>query len=301
MRHYLCVKKLVGQRGKTQNIPDGYLIDLSSPKRPVLYVVEVELETHHPIRHVAQQLLDFSLSFQSTPQKMKHVLREELLRNPEALTNCESYATTNGFHNIDYLLERLIFPEDAFNTLVVIDELDSELESILLNSLRFPVEVLTLQRFKAPTGSVIYQFEPFLHDLNLEPTDGTSSEKTTPALDPSEIDTIVVSAREEGFREVFLGENRWYKIRIHANMIPRIRYIAAYQVAPVSAITHVAEVADIQPWEKSNKYVMNFRGPASEIRPLKLVQGGSVKAPQAPRYTSFERIKSAETLDQAFA
>jgi hypothetical protein len=36
-------------------------------------------------------------------------------------------------------------------------------------------------------------------------------------------------------------------------MIPGIRYIAAYQVAPVSAITHVAEVADIQPLEKSNK------------------------------------------------
>jgi hypothetical protein len=137
-RHYLNVKKLVGQKGKIQNIPDGYLIDLASPKRPVLYVVEVELETHHPIRHVAQQLLDFSLSFQSTPQKMKHILREELLRDAEVLASCESYATANGFHNIDYLLERLIFPEDAFNALVVIDELDTELESILLNSLRFP-------------------------------------------------------------------------------------------------------------------------------------------------------------------
>ncbi len=83
--------------------------------------------------------------------------------------------------------------------------------------------------------------------------------------------------------------------------LSRIRYIAAHQVAPVSAITHVAEVSDIQPWEKSNKYVVNFKRPASEIRPIKLVQGGSVKAPQAPRYTSFERIKSAETLDQAFA
>jgi hypothetical protein len=43
-------------------------------------------------------------------------------------------------------------------------------------------------------------------------------------------------------------------------MISRIRYIAGYQVAPVSAITHLAEVSDIQPWEKSNKYVVNFKG-----------------------------------------
>lgn len=28
------VKKLIGARGKTQNIPDGYLLDLSSPQAP---------------------------------------------------------------------------------------------------------------------------------------------------------------------------------------------------------------------------------------------------------------------------
>lgn len=36
-RIYLDVKKLIGERGRTQNIPDGYLLDLSSPRRPVLY------------------------------------------------------------------------------------------------------------------------------------------------------------------------------------------------------------------------------------------------------------------------
>jgi hypothetical protein len=35
-RVYLEVKKLIGQQGKTQNIPDGYLLDFSSPKKPVL-------------------------------------------------------------------------------------------------------------------------------------------------------------------------------------------------------------------------------------------------------------------------
>src|SRR3954464_356149 len=75
-RIYLDVKKLIGQRGKTQNIPDGYLLDLSSRSKPALYLVEVELATHDPLRHVAQQLLEFSLSFKSTPQKMKSILRE---------------------------------------------------------------------------------------------------------------------------------------------------------------------------------------------------------------------------------
>jgi hypothetical protein len=66
-RVYLETKKLIGQPGKTQNIPDGYLLDFSSPKKPVLYLVEVELAKHDPLRHIAQQLLGFSLSFQSTP------------------------------------------------------------------------------------------------------------------------------------------------------------------------------------------------------------------------------------------
>ena len=71
----------------------------------------------------------------------------------------------------------------------------------------------------------------------------------TSAIDPSEIDTIVAPARSEGFHEVFLGKNRWYAIRIQSSMKPKIHYIAVYQVAPVSAITHVAEVADIEPWK----------------------------------------------------
>jgi hypothetical protein len=66
-RVYLETKKLIGQPGKTQNIPDGYLLDFSSAKKPVLYLVEVELAKHDPLRHIAQQLLGFSLSFQSTP------------------------------------------------------------------------------------------------------------------------------------------------------------------------------------------------------------------------------------------
>src|SRR5687768_7524665 len=90
-RVYLSVKKLIGQAGKTQNIPDGYLLELSSRNKPVLYLVEVELAVHDPLRHIAQQLLNFSLSFKSTPQKMKGILRNTLQTNAEALKKCEQY------------------------------------------------------------------------------------------------------------------------------------------------------------------------------------------------------------------
>jgi hypothetical protein len=121
-------------------MPDGYLLDFSSPKKPVLYIVEVELSKHDPLRHIAQQLLGFSLSFKSTPQKMKGILRDTVQKSSEVVAPCEHYAASNGFNNIDYLLEQMIYPDDAFNALVIIDELEEELESILHSSLRFPEE-----------------------------------------------------------------------------------------------------------------------------------------------------------------
>ena len=299
-RVYLDVKKLIGTRGKTQNIPDGYLLDLSSQTKPVLYLVEVELAAHDPLRHIAQQLLNFSLSFKSTPQKMKGILRDTLQKSPEALARCEKYAVKNGFSNIDYLLERMIYPEKSFNALLIIDELEDELESIVRSSLGFPVETLTLTRFRSARGEVVYQFEPFLYDLSGQSSTAAADAGNTPAIDPSEIDTIVVPAQEEGFIETFLGENRWYAIRIHSSMIPKIRYLATYQVAPISAITHVAEVASIEPWKDTGKYLLNFKEPARKIGPHKLVPGGKITAPQAPRYTSFARLTQAKSLDEVF-
>jgi hypothetical protein len=294
------VKRLIGTKGKTQNIPDGYLIDLTSRTRPVLYLVEVELARHDPLRHIAQQLLNFSLSFKSTPQKMKAILRETVQKSPEAVVACERYATENGFHNIDYLLEQMIYPEDAFKALLIIDDLDEELESIVRSSLRFPVETLEFSRFRSAENAVIYQFEPFLYDLSTQATQASGRAANIPTIDPEEIDTIVVPAREEGFKEVFLGEHMWRAVRIHSSMMPKIRYLAAYQVAPVSAITHVADVDRIEQWKDTGKYALYFKEPAEKIRPVKLVPKGRVTAPQASRYTSLARLKKAKSLDEVF-
>jgi hypothetical protein len=114
---------------------------------------------------------------------------------------------------------------------------------------------------------------------------------------PPEIDTVVVPARKEGFEEVFIGEDRWYKVRIHGAIRPQIKYIAVYQVAPKSAITHIAPVKSIKPWKDSGKVVLNFTEAAKEIGPIKLVKKGRVKAPQSLRYTTRERLLSAKTLD----
>ena len=116
----------------------------------------------------------------------------------------------------------------------------------------------------------------------------------------AEVDTVVVPAQEDGFQEVFLGENRWYAIRMHRSIIPRIKYIAAYQVAPVSAITHWTLVKDIEPWRDTGKFIVNFAEPAKEISPIPLVPKSRVKALQNIRYTSFDKLQRAKTLDEVF-
>jgi hypothetical protein len=299
-RIYLDVKRLIGQPGRVRNVPDGYLIDLASRNKPVLYLVEVELATHDPLRHVAQQLLEFSLSFKTTPQRMKAILRETIQKSPDTMRQCEKYASVNGFSNIDYLLEQMIYPDEAFRAVVIIDELEDELERILRSSLKFPVEILTIERFKAEDGTTLYKFDPFLYDLSIQSNTVAADAGNTPAVDPSDLDTIVVPAREEGFRDVFMGEHMWRAIRIHPSMLPKIRHIAAYQVQPHSAITHIADVDRIEPWKDTGKYAVYFKAPAQGIEPIRWVPNGRVMAPQNSRYTSFSKLRSARTLDDVF-
>jgi hypothetical protein len=142
-------------------------------------------------------------------------------------------------------------------------------------------------------------FEPFLEDVVGEPV--TRDRVTPVALNPDEIDTVVVPAKEDGFQEVFVGENRWYAVRIHGSVRPQIKYIVAYQVAPVQAITHFAPVKSIEPWKDSGKFVLYLSEPAKPIGPIPLVKHGNVKAPQSLRYTSHERLLLAKNLDELFA
>jgi hypothetical protein len=299
-RLYLDAKRLIGAKGRTRNIPDGYLIDLSSAKDPKLFVVENELAKHEPLRHVAVQILEFSLSFESTPHLVKSIVREALGLRQEFLSKCQDYALKNGFENVDYLLERMVHGQNRFNALIVIDDLDEELETVLISRFKFPVEILTLQRFVGPLGERVFQFDPFLSDVSVESDESSTAVASHPAVDPAEVDTIVVPARDEGFNDVFLGENRWYSIRIHPSMIPKIKNIAVYRVAPESAITHVAPVTSIEQWKDSNKYVVNFSDPARSIGPIRVVPGGRVKPVQSCRYTSRDRLEKAATLDDVF-
>lgn len=284
-RIYLPIKRVIGAKGGVRNIPDGYLVDLSG-RSPRLYVVENELAAHDPLRHIAVQILQFSLSFESEGRGVKRILFDALRDQPTYREACEKYAAAYQFRNLDHLLEHLIF-ETPFAALVIIDELPDNLENVLVEKFQFGAEVLELARYENEAGEHVYRFEPFLADIN----------EDVPTADTGEIDTVVVPGRADRVAELFLGESRWYSVRVHGTMRPQIKHIALYQTAPISAITHVAPVKSIEPWKDTGKFVLDFSAQAREVGPIPLVKGGRVKALQNLRYTSLSRIESAKTLD----
>ncbi len=288
-RIYLDDKKKIGAKGGTNNLPDGYLIDLTNDQDPKIFVVENDLASHQHLKHIAVQILEFSLSFDSSKVKVKNIIKGMLQKRPEAWKQCQDFALKNKYENVDFLLESIIHKKDSFNALLIIDELGEELETVLISRFKFPVEVITLKRFKNTKGELLYEFEPLLHEVT----------EDTEKVNISEIDTIVVPAREDGFNDTFLGENCWYAIRLNSSMIPKIKYVAAYQVAPISAITHIAEVKSIEQWKDTNKYILYFTEPAEKIKKVPLGNAKN-KAPQSPRYSSKEKILNAGTMDNVF-
>lgn len=113
-------------------------------------------------------------------------------------------------------------------------------------------------------------------------------------------DTIVVPARLLGFAEVFLGEDRWYSVRISKDRIPYLKYIAVYQSHPKSAVTYVAKIDKIvsSPYETGKRMVV-FDGCAKQLkRPIPL--GENDLALQSPRYTNHRKLVSASTVGDLF-
>jgi hypothetical protein len=288
---YFDVKRRIGT-DNIVTIPDGYLVDFFFESDPRLYIVENELSSHDPYKHIGQQLLRFAISYKSSGRLIKSFLLEQILADKTKVDFANQRLQRAGYRNVDDLLEDLIF-EKPVAAIVLIDEATEDLQNVLAQ-LTMKADVLEFRPFVCG-NETIYGFTPFQQELR------SISEKRGHAVDIEELDTIVVPANEEGFQETFLGENCWYAIRMSSAMIDRVKYIAAYQTAPISAITHWAEIARIEKYKKTNKYILFFKNSAKKISPVKLPEGKKRgMAPQAPRYTSFRKLRRAKVLSDIF-
>ena len=115
-----------------------------------------------------------------------------------------------------------------------------------------------------------------------------------------EKDTVVVPSHPKGFRDVFIETRCWLNLKIDKRRLSSIKYIAVYQTSPVSAITHYGRIEAFKPANQIGRYNVYLLGSPIEIRHVPYTLA-DVCALQGPRYTSLDRIQSAEHLAGAFA
>lgn len=290
---YVDVKKQV-QGEDFVTIPDGYVIDMAEPGTPRLFVVENEIVSHDPFRHIGIQMLKFVTSFEDARPLVRNFLMDEIHEDDESLARLRDGCKRSSTRNIDAYLDKAVF--GTFRGLVVIDEAVSELHRVL-EKINADISVLELKAFEADDGKRVFQFDTLYDEYEESSSREDGEDRGDRRRRKAQCDTIVVPAREEGFRETFLGEDQWYSVRIGAAMKDRLEYIASYQTAPISAVTHLARIADIQPYQDTGKYRVVFEAPAQEIEPVPIRDGN--RAPQAPVYVKKAVLEKVETLDEA--
>jgi hypothetical protein len=166
-----------------------------------------------------------------------------------------------------------------------------------------PQEPFLTESEKADTRSFLKEILQILPLVNLRAFEmpkaivvpRTTSESFSASTNNEEPDTVIVPAKKEGFESVFLGQNRWRAIRISGGMLPKIKWIAAYQSQPISAITHVAPVERIEPYGEGGKFQLIFSEPAKAIPNISFGRAPS-GAMQGPRYTTYQRLLNAKSL-----
>lgn len=287
---YIDIKKKIGN-DNIVTIPDGYLIDFSFESDPRLYIIENELVTHDPYKHIGQQLLKFAISYRASGRNIKQFLLDNVLKDNTRKQVVEEITRKADHRNIDAFFEHLIF-EKPVAAVVIVDEITSDLENVL-SQLSMKTDIVEFQTFTCGS-ELLHKFTPFQADIR----EATEGKKTK--FDTAELDTIVVPANEEGFNRAFLNENAWWAIRISSSMIDRIKFIAGYQTAPISAITYYAEVARIEKYRDTGKYIVYFRDKAKKIGPIELSVRKKGSAPQAPRYTTIKKLLRAKKLEEVF-
>lgn len=289
---YIDIKKKIGDNIVT--IPDGYLLDFTFSNNPRLYIIENELSVHDAYKHIGTQLLKFAVSYKQSRLKIKQYILDYLSKSPTNMAFIESKASEMGYRNIDAMLESMIY-RDTVDAIVIIDNSSAELENVL-SHLSMKIDIIEFKAYENNKGNRLYKFIPF----NNEVKEFVAARSGTKSVSPEDIDTIVVPAQEEGFQSAFIESNAWWQIRISVSMLDKIKYIAAYRTAPVSAITHIAEVDHIERYKDTNKYILYFKEPAKEIPHIELDKDKKGVAPQASRYTNYARLMSATKLSEVF-
>lgn len=121
----------------------------------------------------------------------------------------------------------------------------------------------------------------------------------TASVGPREYDTIVSPCSEDGFESAFVKENAWWAVRIGQSAIPKLKYIALYESAPISAIRAYAKITSIEPYpDHPGRYKINHDGNIRYLEnPIQLGANSNLSL-QGSRYYKLSDMQSSKTLGE---
>ena len=282
--YYFDLKKGIRNRkGDLLTIPDGYLLKFGN--KPTMTIIENELSVHDEFKHITVQLAKFHSAITDTSKyTIKKFLLEYLKANNSESKKVNALILKTRFKHISDVLDSAIMENDI-SYAVIIDEKSDEL---IRATQPFNPEIYEIKKFTSGTDTMYL-------------LDGEEISTLPTTVEPSEMDVIVCPAREDGFKEVFLQEHRWFKIRVNPSKIPSIKYLAMYEVGENSSINYIGKVKEIKPYKDSGKYEVVLAEPARKLKaPIKRTKEFPHLAPQGPKYSSYELFEGAKKLEDIF-
>lgn len=281
---YIDVKKLIG-RSKHRGIPDAFLIDFYDPQNPQLYIVENELASHSVYSHITEQIARFSTSIITSQVQIRDILIDAVKKNKETEKSVENHLIKTNFKTLTELM--LYLTENQIKIVVAINEITEDLNDSF-KIFKNPPDVVLLQRYKSD-NEILYYYDPMreeIDDIEIQ------KEKIGKAVD---FDTVVCAAFEEGFNHAYVKNNAWWSIRLSQQAREKLKYLAIYEKSPIAHISHYAEIDRIEPYKDSGKYILHLKKKKT-IKPIKLGKGKKGEAPQAPRYTTIEKLLKSKSV-----
>lgn len=138
-------------------------------------------------------------------------------------------------------------------------------------------------------------FEPLKDDTDVEAVEKPIKENQTTA--DRIYDTIVGPCKGEGRIKAFEEKSAWWAVRIGQSNIPKLKYVALYEAAPISSIRYYAKITKIEPYEgKPGKYIIHHDGDIKKLEnPIVLGETPQL-ALYGPRYYKLEDILSSKTM-----
>ncbi len=189
-------KKLIEHKTLGGTIPDGFLFDLSDPKNPEFYLIEVELSTHSFYNHIFKQITKF-FAFFKNPESQGQLISKlyDVIRTDDELL--KEFKSRIGKEEVYKFIKDTI--ENSQNILLILDKDMPELPEIVktyTDTWGKIVKLTLLKEYCCNSESIISLTPEF---ENLESSDTVTEEDT---VNPYNEDYHLEGAKPE-LKEVY--------------------------------------------------------------------------------------------------